>query len=44
MKKKVCCNKYGQKKKFVGGIDEKYVDQNKPANFNMYTKQGRHPI
>ena len=33
-----------RKKKFVGGIEEKYVDQNKPANFNMYTKQGRHPI
>ena len=27
-------------KKFVDGIDEKYVDQNKPANGNVRNKEG----
>ena len=39
VEKKVCWQS-GQKNKFVDRIDEKYVDQNKPANGNVIIKEG----
>ena len=40
MKTKFVATNMDGKKKFVGEIDEKYVDQNKPANFNIQNKEG----
>ena len=38
--RKTIVENMGRKKQFVDGIDEKYVDQNKPANVNVKNKEG----
>ena len=38
--RKTIVENMGRKKQFVDRIDEKYVDQNKPANGNVQNKEG----